>query len=103
MENVRIFARPKAYELLTNPSEGERLKPVVEQAIALARDDRRLDGAFLNPLECGIRARWAKEPTEESVILIYSFQDQEENGYNLLDPAELGLAIKDAIPIMFLD
>lgn len=103
MENIKIFARPEAYKLLTNPSEGERLKAVIEEAFAVAHRKGGEERRFVLPknTDFGIITRWATHSSKESAVLIFSFQDEEK--YNLLDPVELEFAIKEAIPIPFLD
>ena len=100
MENIRILARPEAYKCLSNPEESQRLKPVLELVIEIARDGIT-DLRFLNHLEFGIRTRWAKTSKEKSIILIYNYN--EERSYNLLDPYDFELAIREAIPIPFFD
>lgn len=103
MENIKIFARPEAYKLLNDPSQSERLRPVLKDAFMLTRNDRKLGGSFLNQIDFGIRTKWANNPNEISVILIFCCLDQELNGYNLYDSNQLELAIKQAIEIPFFD
>lgn len=101
MENLKILARPVAYQMLTDPAQSERLTEVVSDALVIARQENgeRFDGAFPLKAEFLIKTRWAKNPGEESVILISSAD--EETRYNLLNPQQLELAIKEGIPIPF--
>ncbi len=103
MENVKILARPEAYKLLSTPSESWRLQEVVSQAIKLKNDARKLDFAMLPKLDFYITTRWAKKPSEASIILIWCNNDQVKKGYCLRDPDEMELAIGEALPIPFFD
>lgn len=101
MENLRILARPVAYKMLTDPAESERLTEVVSDTLVIARqkNGKKYDFAFPLKSEFLIRSRWAKAPGEESVILISSID--EETQYNMFDPQQLELAIKEGVPIPF--
>lgn len=101
MENLKILARPVAYKMLTDPAESERLTEVVSDALLFASQQDRENHNFSFPVksEFLIKTRWAKVPGEDSVILISSAD--EETRYNLLNPQQLELAIKEGIPIPF--
>lgn len=101
MENLKILARPVAYKMLIDPAESERLTEVVADALSIARqkNGKKYDFAFPVKSEFLIRTRWAENPGEESVILISS--SDEANEYNMFDPQQLELAIKEGVQIPF--
>ena len=69
MSNVKIFATPEAYELLTSVSDGEKTKSAVCAAFELISDPVSTD-YFIEDCPVALSAYWSKKPSIDSIILL---------------------------------
>lgn len=69
MINVKIFATPEAYELLTSVSDGEKTKSAIEAAFDLMSSKVSAD-YFIEGCPVALSAYWSKKPSIDSIILL---------------------------------
>ncbi len=99
MENVSVLATPDAYELLTNPANGEMVQSAVTEAINFAlgkhQKFKELKCPEMSIEKCPLTLsmKWAESPEEQTIILI------NRTGLMFLSPEKFNTAIKSGIPI----
>ncbi len=69
MNDVKIFATPEAYELLTSVSDGEKTKYAVEAAFDLMSSKVSAD-YFIEGCPVALSAYWSKKSSVDSIILL---------------------------------
>jgi hypothetical protein len=69
MSDIKIFATPEAYKLLTSVSDGEKTKSAVEAAFELISDPVSAD-YFIEGCPVALSAYWSEKSSEDSIILL---------------------------------
>ena len=98
MNDVKVFATPEAYELLTDVSKGEETKAAVRAAFWLVSDKLKCADYFIKDCPIALAGYWSDDPSKDSIVLL----DKSE-GYSLfyfMDDYRLFFEkLKTALPI----
>lgn len=69
MNDIKVFATPEAYELLTDVSKGKETEAAVRAAFYLLSNNVSTD-YFIEGCPVALSAYWSKNPSVNSVILL---------------------------------
>jgi hypothetical protein len=70
MSDVKVFATPEAYELLTDVSKGEETKAAVRAAFRLVSDKLKCPDYFIQGCPIALAAYWSDDPSKDSIVLL---------------------------------
>lgn len=97
-ENVKIFATPEAYELLTSLTDGISVHQAVECAVEMAQGKHgTCDDFFIDGCPLALSAMWSKNPNETSFILIDKHEGHQL--FYMMHPSSFFEHIERSIPI----
>lgn len=98
MSDVKVFATPEAYELLTSVSEGEKTKDAIEAAFGLIADEHKCGDCFIVGCPIALSAYWSEKPSEDSIIL-FDKHEGHQLGYDFGNYKVFFEKLQTALPI----
>lgn len=97
MSDIKVFATPEAYELLTNISNGKKTKSAVEAAFRLMTEKICVD-SFIQGCPVALSAYWSESSSEDSIILLDNHKGF-QLGYDFGNYKVFFEKLKTALPI----
>ena len=70
MNEVKVFATPEAYELLTDVSNGEETKAAVQAAFRLVSTELKCADYFIKGCPIALAGYWTDDPSKDSIVLL---------------------------------
>lgn len=98
MSDVKVFATPEAYELLTSVSDGEKTKHAIEAAFELMADEHKCADCFIQGCPVALSAYWSENSSEDSIILLDKHKGF-QLGYDFGNYKVFFEKLKTALPI----